>query len=74
MIGVFTVAPRKGDPPFSPFTHIWLSQHSKDTDGRILLSPQLMTDTEVDESVDWLIKQLEKARKKAKKDLHDKRV
>ena len=72
-ISVFTVAPRKGDLPFTPFAHVWLSQHSADAAGRILLSPQLMTDKEVDESVDRLIGQLEKARKKAKKDLQDKK-
>jgi len=30
-----------------------------------------MTDTEIDESIDYLISQLDKARKKAKKDLKE---
>lgn len=72
-IGFFSIAPRKGDLPFTPFAHIWLSQHSEDAEGRILLSPQLVTDKEIDESVDRLIKQLEKARRKAKKDLREKK-
>ena len=71
-ISVFTVAPRKGDPPFTPYVHIWLSQPSDVIEGKILISPQLMTDREIDESVDWLIKQLERARKMAKKKLQDK--
>ena len=72
-ISVLTVAPRKGDPPFTPYVHIYLSQHMTADSGRILLSPQLMTDVEIDESVDWLIKQLEEARKKAKNDLKKKK-
>lgn len=68
-ISVFKVAPGKDDPFFSPYVHIWLSQRSEDSAGRILLSPQLMTEVEIDESVDYLIVQLEKARKKAKNEL-----
>jgi hypothetical protein len=70
-IGVCTVAPRKDDPPFTPFANIWLSQRSADSEGRILLSPQLRTDREIDESVDRLIEQLETVRKKAKKELRE---
>lgn len=73
MINTFTVAPRKGDYPFTPYTHVYLSQYSQDTNGKVLLSPELMTDMEIDESVNWLIEQLEKARKKAKRDLKRKK-
>jgi hypothetical protein len=33
-----------------------------------------MTEKEIDESVNWLIEQLEKVRKKAKKELHDEKT
>lgn len=68
-ISVLTVAPKKNEVPFPPFVHIYLSCASKDNDGRNLMSPELMTDIEVDETIDYLIKQLEKARKKAKSEL-----
>jgi len=68
-IDVFDVAPRKGDTPFSPYLYIYLSEHFSDAEGHKLLSPKLMTDIEIDEAVDFLIMQLEKARKKAKSKL-----
>jgi DNA-binding transcriptional regulator/RsmH inhibitor MraZ len=68
-ISVFKVAPEKNDLPFNAFIHIWLSQYSEDSKGRILLSAQLMSAVEIDESVNYLIKQLERARVKAKKEL-----
>ena len=68
-IDVFEVAPRKGDVPFTPYLHIYLPEHSSGPEGRILLSPQLMTDKEIDESIDSLIMQLEKVRKTAKSKL-----
>lgn len=52
--------------PGPTIVFLWLSSYGSD-DGRILLSSELVTGIEVDESVDYLIKQLEKARKKAKK-------
>jgi len=69
-ISVLTVAPKKGDLPFTPFVHFYLTSHSIDGAGRNLMGPELMTDIEIDETVDQLIEQLEKARKKAKKELH----
>ncbi len=68
-IDVFEVAPRKGDMPFSPYLNIYLSEHFSGSEGYKLLSPKLMTDKEIDEAVDSLIMQLEKARKKAKSKL-----
>lgn len=56
--------------PGPTFVFLWLSSYGSD-DGRILLSPELATGIEVDESVNYLIKQLEKARKKAKKYLDE---
>jgi hypothetical protein len=40
-----------------------------DEGGQLLLTPQLMTDREIDEAVDGLIKELEEFRKAAKKEL-----
>jgi hypothetical protein len=65
-IDVFEVAPKKGDMPFTPYLHIYLPEHSSDSEGHKLLSPQLMTDKEIDEAIDFLVMQLEKARKTAK--------
>jgi hypothetical protein len=68
-IDVHKVAPGKGDLPFTPYLHIFLSEYSSDSEGRILLSAQLMTDREIDETVDYLVVQLEKVRKAAKLEL-----
>lgn len=68
-INFFGVAPKKGDIPFRPYLRISLSEHSSDSEGHILLSPELMTDKEIDEAVDLLVKQLENVRKKAKSKL-----
>jgi hypothetical protein len=68
-INVFEVAPKKGDMPFTPYLHIHLSEYSSDAEGHILLSAQLMTDKEIDEAVDLLLKQLENVRKRAKSKL-----
>ena len=65
-IDVFEVAPKKGEMTFPPYLHIHLSEHFSDSEGHILLSPQLMTDKEVDESVNLLVMQLEKVRNTAK--------
>jgi hypothetical protein len=49
--------------------YVVLSDYFKDSGGNITLSPKLMAGVEIDEAVDLLIKQLEKARNKAKKEL-----
>ena len=58
----------KGEIPVSPFVAIAVSSHSE-SDGKILLSTNLMTDSEIDYYVDHLIKDLEKFRSSAKKEL-----
>jgi hypothetical protein len=65
-INVFKLAPGRHDPPFDPYVQLSLSNFSQDSAGRVFLSPQLASEMEIDESVDDLMKQLEKARKKAK--------
>jgi hypothetical protein len=71
-IEVLKIAPQRNEPPFTPFVQVWLSQHTVDSNGRILLSPELMTDFEIDEAVDFLVTQLEQTRKKAKQALKKK--
>lgn len=68
-IKVFKVAPGKNDLPFDPYVQLSLSNFSQDSAGKILLSSQLASDMEIDESVNYLMEQLEKARKKAKDEL-----
>ena len=68
-IDVIKVAAQKGDPPFNPFVKICLAEYSSDSSGNVFLSPELMTEKEVDESIDFLVSQLEKARKTAKRKL-----
>jgi hypothetical protein len=69
MIDVFSMAPRKDDPPYPPYVQLWLAARSEDASGHIFLSAQLVTEGEIDAAVNLLEEQLEKARVKAKKNL-----
>jgi len=53
--------------PGPTFLNLWLSSYGSDSEGRVFLSPELASDMEVDESVNFLIDQLEKMRRKAKR-------
>jgi hypothetical protein len=66
---VIAVARGKNDPPFNPYVYVVLSEHFKDYNGNITLSANLMSEIEIDESVNLLISQLEKVRQKAKRKL-----
>jgi hypothetical protein len=66
---VYKMAPGKGALPFPPYLQIELAEYTLDRDGHIFLSAQLMSDIEIDEAIDYLVAQLEKARKKAKREL-----
>jgi hypothetical protein len=66
---IITVARGKNDPPFNPYVYVVLSEHFKDPNGNITLSAKLMSEIEIDESVNLLINKLEKAREKAKRKL-----
>jgi len=68
-ISTFKVAAKKGEPPFNPYIKICLSEYSNDSEGNVFLSPELMTEKEIDEAIDFLSSQLEKARKSAKREL-----
>ena len=61
---------KKGPTPTSPFVSLAIGSHWA-TDGHLLLTSQLMTDVEVDHEVDGLIKEVEKFRKTAKKELRN---
>ena len=61
------IEPKKGQYPFTPFVHIApkdrpLVGQGDMLEGRLLLTPQLTTSTEVDYYVDSLIADLEKIR------------
>jgi hypothetical protein len=71
---IFTVAPGKNDPPLPPYVRVYLyhsPDHYEDKEGRIVLSIKLMNEMEIDVAIDGLIQELEKNRKKAKKDLQE---
>lgn len=51
-----------------PFVHISIGNYAKEKD-HILVSPQLMTEREIDESIDLLLKDLENVRTRAKREL-----
>jgi hypothetical protein len=59
---------KKGELPADPFVSLEVGMHVE-SDGRRILTPQLMTDAEIDYEVDGLIKELEQFRKAAKKEL-----
>ena len=59
---------KKGEIPIGPFVSIAVGAYVE-SDGELLLSPQLMTDIEIDCEVKNLIKELEEFSKLAKKEL-----
>jgi hypothetical protein len=59
---------KKGDMLVSPFLCLRVGTHSKENDN-ILLSPQLMSDPEIDEIVAQLKVELDEFGKKAKREL-----
>ena len=60
------------DLPLNPYVRICLA-HSPDyyeiVEGRIVFGHQLRGEQEIDEAISWLIEDLDKVRKKAKRDL-----
>jgi hypothetical protein len=59
---------KKGQPPISPFVSVAVGAYTE-ADGQLLLTAQLMTDSEIDYEVGVLMKELEEFRKAAKKEL-----
>ena len=60
---------KKGDYPVSPHVSISLGTHSSTSDGKVFLSPLLMSDLEIDEAVDGIKSELEEFRRKGKREL-----
>lgn len=60
---------KNGELPVSPFVSLTVGTHTEDETGCYLLTPQLMTEAEIDYEVNRLIKELEEFRKAAKKEL-----
>jgi len=61
------ISPKKGALPFTPMWYIYVKHGSVDSDGAQAVTPTDSTESEIDEQVDKLIKELESLRKKAKK-------
>ncbi len=70
MFSIYSPLPyhKAGDYPISPFIHIAADGVCNDI-GKSILTPQLMTDSEIDPQINALIAELEKLRKSAKADL-----
>jgi hypothetical protein len=66
-IGVLKFEHKEGDLPFHPFCNLILTSYAKDEDGHVILTPQLINPTEVDFWADYIIDQVNAARKVAKK-------
>ena len=66
-------APRSGDPPFSPIANITLKRHSTLHDGSIALTPDCMTEREVDECIESLIADLNAIRSEARRRFNSRR-
>lgn len=52
------IAPKDADYPFSPFVHIVPASYGATDNGDVLLTPQCVTPTEVEEQVDQMIADL----------------
>ncbi len=63
---LYCVSPKKGDPPFRPEVYITLKKLPQEIGGKRLLSPILMSEREIDETIDQMIKELQILRKKPK--------
>lgn len=61
------VKPKKNDPPFTSFAHVQLKSHSEEVNGQILIGEKCVTYAELEKHIQWLEKELENIRRKAKK-------
>ena len=59
-------SPKKNEKLYKPFAYVILGDHCIKEDKYQLLTPQLM-ESEVDANIDYLINELEKVRKEAKR-------
>ena len=67
-IDVWLTAQKDVELQANPLVNLWLKVYGGD-EGKVFLSPDLMTDVEIDCTVNDLISQLKRARKKAKEKL-----
>ncbi|MCD4719239.1 MAG: hypothetical protein K8S13_05175 [Desulfobacula sp.] len=63
------VSPKKNEPPFPPYVHLALKRPAQNEQGKLLFSPMLMSEMEIDDTFDMLITELQALRKKAKKSI-----
>ena len=66
-ISILRFESRRGEKPFHPYVEVELTGYTKDCEGRILLTPDLVTPKEIDFWCDRLIDQIKLVRDKAKK-------
>jgi hypothetical protein len=66
-VGILKFESRKDDRPFHPYVELELTKYTKDQEGRIILTPDLVSPREIDFWCDHLIVQIELARVKAKR-------
>ena len=62
-------SPRKGDMPFKPFLKLTLASWSESKNGLITLTPDLISDQEMDANIDALKKDLDRVGQMAKLEL-----
>lgn len=60
---------KQGDYPLSPQVSIQLTTHNTESDGSITFCQYMATEDEIDNVIDFLVKELQKVRKNAKKEL-----
>jgi hypothetical protein len=72
---VYCESPKKNDTPFNPYVHILVQNRGPVLEsGDIQISPNLMTDQEIDGQIDILIRELKEVRKEAKRKLKKERM
>lgn len=62
-----SVSPKKDEPPFRPSVYIALKRPPQNEQGKLLLSPMLMSEKEIDDTFDMLINELQALRKRQKR-------
>jgi hypothetical protein len=60
---------KKGQFPLSPQVSIRLAAYRNESNGSLTFGPYMATEAEIDHTIDSMIKELEKLRKAAKKEL-----
>lgn len=66
---IHKVSAKKDEPPFPSSVYLALKRPTQNEQGKLLLSPMLMSEKEIDDTFDMLINELQALRKKAKKSI-----